>query len=280
MVIPDSVKKAYDYCTEYLKKAGAEAPAFEVSVLMEDLLGVPKGAYITLPDGVFTEEQLSVLKNAVLRRAEGCPLQYILGSWEFYGRNFFVGEGVLIPRQETEHLCETVLKFYRGKKPPEIIDLCSGSGCVAITLAKELSGAKVTAVELYPAAFAYLERNNELYGNPVRAICGDALSPFGEFDCVVSNPPYVTALEMSTLQKELSYEPENALTDGGDGLSFYREIAEKWKPHLRRGGLLAFEIGDTQGEAVLDILTKCGYSAACVTQDYSGNDRVASAVKE
>lgn len=279
-MIPDSVKRAYDYCTEYLKKAGVETPAFEVSLIMEDLIGVPKGAYITLPDGVFTEEQLSVLKNAVEHRAAGYPLQYILGSWEFYGRKFFVGEGVLIPRQETEHLCEAIIRRFRGKNPPDIIDLCSGTGCVAVTLQKELSGANVTAVELYPEAFAYLQKNIALHESTVKAVLGDALSAFGEFDCVACNPPYITKDEMSTLQRELDFEPQTSLTDGGDGLYFYREIAKNWFPHIKSGGFIAFEIGDTQGAAVSEILNKCGYFGVSVQKDYSGNDRVAFANKE
>ena len=279
-MIPDSVKRAYDYCTEYLKKAGVETPAFEVSLIMEDLIGVPKGAYITLPDGVFTKEQLSVLKNAVEHRAAGYPLQYILGSWEFYGRKFFVGEGVLIPRQETEHLCEAVIRRFRGKNPPDIIDLCSGTGCVAVTLQKELSGANVTAVELYPEAFAYLQKNIAFHESTVKAVLGDALSAFGEFDCVDCNPPYITKDEMSTLQRELDFEPQTSLTDGGDGLYFYREIAKNWFPHIKSGGFIAFEIGDTQGAAVSEILKSCGYFGVSVQKDYSGNDRVAFANKE
>ena len=163
--------------------------------------------------------------------------------------------------------------------PPKIVDLCSGSGCIAITLAKELSGADVTAVELYDGAFGYLSKNNEFHGNHVKTVKGDALVPFGNFDCVVSNPPYITGEEMKELQTEVTFEPETALFGGTDGLDFYRAIAKNWFGHLNEGGLIAFEIGDTQGKEVADILTENGYKNAGVFKDYEGRDRVVSAIK-
>ena len=163
--------------------------------------------------------------------------------------------------------------------PPKIIDLCSGSGCIAITLARELSGADVTAVELYEDAFAFLSKNNELHGNPVKTVRGDALEPFGNFDCIVSNPPYITDEEMKELQTEVTFEPETALFGGTDGLDFYRAIAKNWFEHLNEGGLIAFEIGDTQGKAVADILTENGYKNAGIMKDYEGRDRVVTAIK-
>ena len=159
------------------------------------------------------------------------------------------------------------------------VDLCSGSGCIAITLAKELPGADVTAVELYEEAFGYLSKNNELHGNPVKTVKGDALEPFGNFDCIVSNPPYITDEEMKELQTEVTFEPETALFGGTDGLDFYRAISKNWYSRLNEGGLIAFEIGDTQGKAVADILTENGYKNAAVRKDYEGRDRVVAGFK-
>lgn len=274
-----TVKEIFDKTVSLFEEAGVDSPAFEASVMLEDILGLPKMAEVLMKDSVLKPEQEEKFLSAAEKRAGGYPLQYIIGSWEFYGRKFYVGEGVLIPRPETELLCEFVLKYYSRSMPPRIVDLCSGSGCIAITLAKELPGASVTAVELYDGAFDYLSRNNALHGNCVEAVRADALEPFGEFDCIVSNPPYITGDEMLELQTEVTFEPETALFGGKDGLDFYRAIAKNWFEHLVSGGIIAFEIGDTQGEAVKNILEGNGYKNASVMQDYEGRDRVVMAMK-
>lgn len=274
-----NVKEAFEKIEELFLEAGVDSPAFEVSVLMEDLLNLPRNPEITVPGTTLKPDEEEKLFAAAEKRASGYPLQYIIGNWEFFGRKFFVGEGVLIPRPETELLCETVLKYFSRTMPPKIADLCSGSGCIAITLAKELCGADVTAVELYEDAFGYLERNNTLHGNCVKTALRDALEPFGKFDCVVSNPPYITGQEMKELQTEVTFEPETALFGGIDGLDFYRAIAKNWFGYLNEGGLIAFEIGDTQGEAVKNILTESGYKNAGIKKDYEDRDRVVTAVK-
>ena len=273
------VKEAFDKIEKFFDEAGVDSPAFETSVLMEDLLELPRNPEITAAETVLNSEQEEKIFAAAKKRAEGYPLQYIIGNWEFFGKKFFVGEGVLIPRPETELLCETVLKYYSRSMPPKIVDLCSGSGCIAITLAKEINGAQVTAVELYDGAFKYLERNNEFHGKAVKTLQKDALEAFGSFDCIVSNPPYITGEEMKELQTEVTFEPETALFGGADGLDFYRAIAKNWFTHLNEGGMIAFEIGDTQGEAVANILTENGYKNAAVQKDYEGRDRVVSAIK-
>lgn len=273
------VKEAFDKIEKRFVEAGVDSPAFETSVLMEDLLGLPRNPEITAAETVLDSEQEEKLFAAAEKRAGGFPLQYIIGNWEFFGRKFFVGEGVLIPRPETELLCEAVLKYYSRSMPPKIVDLCSGSGCIAITLAKELPGAEVTAVELYDGAFGFLEKNNRFYQNPVETLQRDALEAFGSFDCIVSNPPYITGKEMKELQKEVKFEPETALFGGTDGLDFYRAIAKNWFGHLNEGGMIAFEIGDTQGEAVANILAENGYKIAAVRKDYEDRDRVVTGFK-
>lgn len=273
------VKEAFEKIEKRFAEAGVDSPAFEVSVLMEDLLGLPKMPEISAAEKTLTDEQENLIFAAAEKRESGYPLQYIIGNWEFFGRKFFVGEGVLIPRPETELLCEFVLRHYSRSMPPKVIDLCSGTGCIAITIAKELPGAEVTAVELYEKAFEHLERNNALHGSCVSTVNADALVPFGKFDCIVSNPPYITEDEMKELQTEVKFEPETALFGGEDGLYFYREIAKNWFEHLNEGGVIAFEIGDTQGEEVMSILTGNGYKNAAVMKDYEGRDRVVTALK-
>ena len=273
------VKEVFDKITELFERAGVDSPAFEASVMLEDLLGFGRQPEVFKKDTVLSPEQEEKIFSAAEKREGGYPLQYIIGNWEFFGRKFFVGEGVLIPRPETELLCETVLKYFSRSMPPKIVDLCSGSGCIAITLAKEISGSEVTAVELYDGAFGYLEHNNAFHGNCVRTLRRDALEPFETFDCVVSNPPYITGEEMKELQTEVTHEPETALFGGADGLDFYRAIAKNWYAHISSGGIIAFEIGDTQGESVLGILEENGYKNCGVLKDYEGRDRVVTGIK-
>ena len=274
------LKEVFKNTERALAGAGIEDPEFEAGVLLEDIGGVAPAEVQLSPESEILPEKAAALAAAAKRRSEGYPLQYIIGSWDFYGRRFSCGEGVLIPRPETELLCECVIKYFAKRPAPRIVDLCSGTGCIAITLAKEIAGAKVTAVELYDAAFSYLERNNAAFGGCVSAVQGDALESFGEFDCVVSNPPYVAAAEMPTLQKEVLKEPETALFGGEDGLDFYRAIAKNWYGHISSGGFITFEIGETQGRAVEAILKENGYYGVSVWEDYSGLDRIVTAMKQ
>ncbi len=273
------VKEVFAIATETLEKAGIDDPAFEVCILFEEVFGKNRDFVLKNYEQMLKPEDSERIISAAEKRASGYPLQYIIGNWEFYGRKFFVGEGVLIPRPETELLCDFVLKYYSRKLAPRVVDLCSGSGCIAITIAKELNGSKVTAVELYDKAFSYLSRNNEYHGNPVSTVKADALVPFGEFDCIVSNPPYITENEMKELQTEVTFEPETALFGGTDGLDFYRAIAKNWYPNLTEGGVVAFEIGDTQGEAVKAILEQNSYQSVEVIKDYEHRDRVVIGIK-
>lgn len=242
-------------------------------------------------DGAAAEKALKLAK----RRSEGYPLQYLLGEWEFYGLRFKVGEGVLIPRPDTEILVETVINHFAAKKQtdPEIADLCSGSGCIAIALQKSMPRSRVTAVELFSEAMPYLAANIQRNEARVQIIKGDVtdgrlLDNFADpdspgdhrqIDCIVSNPPYLTAEEMSELQREVAFEPASALDGGADGLKFYRIISCLWKEVLKEGGLLAFEIGFEQGEAVSELLRQSGYGDVKVIKDLGGNDRVVTGIK-
>lgn len=275
-----TVFELYRKAKDILDGAEVESSAFEVSVMMEDLLGLPKSAEMTVPDDNVSQENADRLLDAARKRSGGYPLQYIIGNWEFWGRKFLVGEGVFIPRQDTELLCECAIKYFARRESPKLIDLCSGSGCIAVTLAKEIKGSDVTAVEKYPEAFAYLEKNARLNGADIKMINGDATEAFGEFDGVISNPPYITGEEMKVLQKEVTFEPVTALTGGEDGLFFYRLIVHNWYPHIKPRGLIAFEIGDGEGNGVSEILKKEGFYGIQVWEDYSGLERVVTAMKE
>lgn len=211
------------------------------------------------------------LKTAIKRRIDGEPLQYILGEWEFYSLPFIVGEGVLIPRPETELLVDLALEEI--KEGSKVIDLCSGSGAIAIAIAKN-SKATVCALEKYEKAFSFLEKNVALNNAKVKLIKEDLFEflPQDKFDIIISNPPYIKTAVLDSLQKEVKREPMSALDGGEDGLIFYRHIA-KLSKCLNSGGKIMVEIGFDQAEAVQEIFKQNGLIPK-VYKDLSGVQRV------
>ena len=190
------------------------------------------------------------------------PLQYIIGEWEFMGHIFAVGEGVLIPRPETEVLVELALKKIKNIESPVVFDLCSGSGCIGISIAKERPNAKVFLFEKYDKAFGYLTKNAQNINNVV-PVQHDITLDADELclpipDVIVSNPPYIRSDEMETLQKEVKKEPSTALDGGEDGMDFYRVIAEKWLPKIKSGGAFFVECDPEQADPLSKIfLPRC-----------------------
>ena len=267
MVIGEAVSSA----VRILSEAGVFDPEFEARETVREVTGLDP--FINGHKELSPEDCEKILLMAK-KRAAGIPLQYIFGKWEFYGYPFYVGEGVLIPRPETELLID-IAKEYCGKNS-KVIDLCSGSGCIPISISLE-TGADTVGIELYDEAFGYFERNIALNKARVTAIKGDVLDenilPEKSFDAIFSNPPYLTAEEMKGLQREVAYEPETALFGGEDGLYFYRRIIPIWEKRLNKGGIFAVEIGETQGEAVKAIMEKNGLSAEII-KDYSGLNRI------
>lgn len=263
----------------------AEDPAFEALCFIEDVFGMDRSALLVNgnreADGEAAEKVMAFSK----RRINGEPLQYILGKWPFMDLELFCGEGVLIPREDTSVLVYAAKERLHGKKDAVGIDLCAGTGAVALSVAKE-TGAKMTAVELYDAAFAYLECNLAKYpALSVQGVHGDVLSRAfadsvsGTFDLIVSNPPYIETEELPTLQKEVRKEPMTALDGGEDGLVFYRAICDLWIKKLCPGGVLAVEIGETQGEAVAALFCAAGLRDVRIHKDLADLDRAVSGIK-
>ncbi len=242
-----------------LSKAGVESAAFEAGQLAE-----------------FTEP---IKKEQTLnRRLNGEPLQYILGEWEFYGITLSVGEGVLIPRADTETVVETALTVLKGIKNPTVFDLCAGSGCIGIAVAKH-SDAEVKFFEKSAEALYFLTKNVKATGISGEIINADVLSCpdqslYGLADVIVSNPPYIRSDVVPTLSKEVGFEPKMALDGGEDGLIFYRFIAKHWKKMLKPDGYLVFEIGFDQAEEVSQIMQDEGFFEVTVKKDLCGNNRV------
>ncbi|MBP3304704.1 MAG: peptide chain release factor N(5)-glutamine methyltransferase [Oscillospiraceae bacterium] len=228
-----------------------------------------------------SEEICASLDFAVARILAGEPLAYILGEWEFYGLSLYVDKNVLIPRDDTCAVATLAVK--QGlflDKDPRILDLCTGSGCIGLAVASKVKDARVTLADISREALAVAKKNtvrNHLSGR-VSCIQADALGKpsafLGKFDMIVSNPPYVTAREMTELPASVKdYEPHLALFGGEDGLDFYRAIAANYSAALKPGGYLAFEFGMGQGDAVCEILTKNGYTILERSRDYNDRER-------
>ena len=209
-----------------------------------------------------------IVERAVVmaeNRAAGIPIQYVLGKWSFMGRDYAVGSGVLIPRDDTEVVVNAALDVIKDSHNPIIADLCSGSGIIAVTMQKEPANATVYAVEKSGDAFAYLIQNikdNDADIHPIKADIADCADDFadGYFDMIVSNPPYIRSSEIADLQKEVQYEPRMALDGGESGYDFYELIIRLWTPKLKSGGYIAFEIGEDQFDHISELLTSNGYT--------------------
>ena len=256
-----------------------EEAEFEARCLVEHFCGLSFSAILAHGGEAAGAKAEEAVREAVERRKSGEPLQYILGSWEFMGLTLRCGPGVLIPREDTEAVVRAAAAALQGVQEPCGLDLCAGTGAIALSLVQE-TGAKVTAVELFDAAFSYLTENIKKHpALAVTALQGDALSaefagalPEG-LDFIISNPPYIETGELPALQKEVQAEPKTALDGGADGLVFYRALCGIWAKKIRPGGVLAVEIGETQAEAVSALFRGAGLENIRVYQDAAGLDR-------
>jgi release factor glutamine methyltransferase len=249
-------------------------PAIDARALLAHRLGVPRERLITRPDAEVSEADAGTFLHAALRRARGEPLAYLLGSKEFYGRDFRVTPAVLVPRPDTELLVDLALGLMRPIARPRVLDLGTGSGCIAITLALEHPGADVTATDASPAALAVAQDNaDQLGATRVRFRAGDwysAVPADAAFDFIVSNPPYVARGDPHLAA--LRFEPPSALTDGGDGLACLRAVIGGSASRLAEHGWLIVEHGYDQAEAVRALIRDQGWSPA-TNPDAGGHPR-------
>lgn len=255
----------------------------EAAMLLELVTG--KGfADIAFSDDDVPDDVAARLDSLVEKRSWGYPIQYILGKWSFMDRDYIIGEGVLIPRDDTEVVVREALRRAGNIHSPCIYDLCSGSGIIAITLATTLDNSSVTAIELSETAFDYLKKNAELNSvKNIKLINADILKcyagvPDKSIDILVSNPPYIETDLIPKLQRELQSEPMMALCGGDDGLYFYREILKHWTPKIKNGGTVAFEIGETQGKKIVEMMQALNYKDIKVIKDIQGLDRAISGI--
>ncbi|MBQ9982060.1 MAG: peptide chain release factor N(5)-glutamine methyltransferase [Oscillospiraceae bacterium] len=268
-----------------LKQNNIENYIFESRCIIEFVLNIPYNRLRINPDMVVSEDAVNKIRKIANKRISGYPLQYLLGQWEFFGLPFYVGEGVLIPRQDTETLVESVLNHVQtlNLTKPSVLDLCSGTGCIAIALEKNILSANVCAAELSTTALSYLTKNISLNSSSVTVYNGDVLDEkfaglFSSLDIITSNPPYLTKKDMQVIPEEVKHEPSMALFGGDNGLLFYEKITAIWKHCLKPGGAIFYEIGMGQETDVANILKENNFIDITFNHDLNGIIRVVSGV--
>ena len=266
---------AYQKLCARLMMAGVPDARFDAAQLYQFVTGRDH----RLDDGP-TADEAARLQVLAERRAAREPLQYLLGEWDFMDFTLKVGRGVLCPRADSEVVCETAIELLQDVEAPVVYDLCAGTGCLGLGIARAVPGAKVTCVEFSHDAWPYLTANvAALGGKTTQAELADVLTYYTQIepasvDLIISNPPYLTAQEMESLMPETAKEPAVALDGGRDGLVFYRVLVRQYRDAVRPGGWLVLEIGYAQAEAVLALGKAAGWQGGTCRKDAGGNDRV------
>jgi release factor glutamine methyltransferase len=274
-----TVRKVMGWTTSHFEKQNVDAPRLTAEMLLAHLLHTDRVKLYSDIDRPLEKSELAAYRALIQRRIAGEPTQYLVGHKQFYNRRFAVDPRVLIPRPETELLVEAVLREL--PKDARVIDLCTGSACIAATIALERPDATVFATDISEGACAVARENCQRLKANVQIVQSDlfatldrpaSASTSTRFDLIVSNPPYVKASAISSLQREVQREPRAALDGGADGLELIRRIATE---ALGRGGALALEIGDEQGDDVREILLRAGYLDVKIEKDLARLDRLA-----
>jgi len=281
----DILNKAVDR----LRSEGIDRPRTNAELLLGAVLHAKKIDLYLGRDRVLTPQQTDRFNEFIRERVSGRPLQYIVGSTEFFGLEFQVNESVLIPRPETETLVETVIELLKDRPEPKIIDLGTGSGAIAISLAKNVSGSSVFATDISPDALKVAEQNARMnkVADQIDFLCGDLFEPLkdrkleGVVDCVASNPPYVSQEEFERLPEEVrDYEPVVALKTGEEGMSFHSKIIGNSLDFVRQNGILIMEVGLGQAAQVAGLIgDRKEFKDAEIKKDLGGIERVVLARK-
>ena len=255
-------------------------PRLDVETLLQKVLGVDRLYILLNLERVLSEDEEQLFNKFINERLNNRPIAYIVGNREFMGLDFFVKEGVLIPRPDTEVLVEEVIELAKKKDAKNILDIGTGSGAITVSLAKYLENVKVTSVDISDIALEIGKRNaisNEVDDriNFVKSDLFTNIDKETKFDIIVSNPPYIKREVIETLDKQVKdYEPYNALEGGVDGLDFYRAITKQAKDYLKKGGILAYEVGHDQSEDVSKLMEMDGYTNIYTLKDLQQIDRV------
>ena len=273
------------------ERSTGEETRLEVRILMEHCFGLSLAQILLKDAEPAPEEGVLRFKELIARRKNDEPIAYILGEWEFMGLPMKLNSSTLIPRQDTELLAETALEaLSQNDEPAKILDLCTGSGCIIVSLGYHLHRLRpqklltLVAADVEPNVAGIVQENAKRAETDVVFRLGDlfdALEKDERFDLIVSNPPYISSQEMKELDRDVVlYEPSKALYGGEDGLDFYRRIVENAPVFLVNNGLLMLEIGDTQGQDVSDMMYAAGFADVKILKDYAGHDRVVTGRKK
>lgn len=267
-------REAVEFGTKCLTDAGVPDAALDAWYLLQMVCKIERSYYYVHGEEDITQDAQKEYEIAVQKRAEHIPLQYIIGEQEFMGLRFKVNSNVLIPRQDTETLVEQVLKIV--KPGMKVLDLCTGSGCVLISVLKNAPELTGMGSDISKTALLVVKKNAKLHEVDAEWVRSDLFDNITEtFDVIMANPPYIPTGEILSLMPEVrDFEPENALDGGADGLDFYRKIAGQVKDYLNPGGYVYMEIGYDQGEAVSELMRNAGFTEVEVIKDLARNDRV------
>lgn len=267
-------REAVEFGTKCLTDAGVPDAALDAWYLLQMVCKIERSYYYVHGEEDITQDAQKEYEIAVQKRAEHIPLQYIIREQEFMGLRFKVNSNVLIPRQDTETLVEQVLKIV--KPGMKVLDLCTGSGCVLISVLKNAPELTGMGSDISKTALLVAKENAKLHEVDAEWVRSDLFDNITEtFDVIMANPPYIPTGEILSLMPEVrDFEPENALDGGADGLDFYRKIAGQVKDYLNPGGYVYMEIGYDQGEAVSELMRNAGFTEVEVIKDLARNDRV------
>lgn len=267
-------REAVEFGTKCLTDAGVPDAALDAWYLLQMVCKIERSYYYVHGEEDITQDAQKKYEIAVQKRAEHIPLQYIIGEQEFMGLRFKVNSNVLIPRQDTETLVEQVLKIV--KPGMKVLDLCTGSGCVLISVLKNAPELTGMGSDISKTALLVAKENAKLHEVDAEWVRSDLFDNITEtFDVIMANPPYIPTGEILSLMPEVrDFEPENALDGGADGLDFYRKITGQVKDYLNPGGYVYMEIGYDQGETVSELMRNAGFTEVEVIKDLARNDRV------
>lgn len=274
-----SLRQTLKSAVDFFILNGIDDSDYDAFALFEKAFRLSKNEYFMRQSEEAGQDERELFIEYINRRAEHIPLQVILGEAWFYGRSFFVNENVLIPRFDTEVLIEEALRYL--KDGMDVLDMCTGSGCIIITLAKERA-VKATGADISEQALMVAKKNAAYLGADCRFIKTDLFDRIDEkFDIIVSNPPYIRTADIDKLQKEVrEHEPMLALDGGADGLDIYRRIAKEAGKYLKERGRIILEIGFDEGKEVSDLLLSYGFENVDIIRDLAGLDRVVSGIRK
>jgi len=285
-----TIQKLLNWVAEYLTEKDIDSPRLSAELLLSHVLAMKRIELYTQFDKAVAAEQLDRLHDLIKRAGQHEPIAYLVGKTEFYSLQLYVTSDCMIPRPETELLVERAIEFLRTRDGKQFVcDLGTGSGCIAIAIARNYPGADVIATDISDAALNIAAQNIEKHQlkNRVTLLCGDLFDPLDpqlnvdKFDLIVCNPPYVSAAEFEKLDKNVKdYQPKLALFAGDDGLDIYRQIIKKIDAFLKPGAALMLEVGYSQGETVRELLEDTGcLGKITIEKDFNDNDRIAIARK-